>query len=403
MNLPISNYQSLWFKSPRRQSTVCWGIVLFGLLGCSVQAQQSSSPSANSSWTAASQQGDPSGALNPIRTRTEHTQQNGRTIDTQYTERLGPDGRYQPYLETETESVQVNATTTRTVNRTFVRDSDGGRTLSQETRQEALALPDQEKKVTSTTSSVDANGQLQVVQRQIQDTKQTSPGVRETKTQVLMPSSNGGLAPSMTIEERQTKRSDQLTEFKKAIMLPDLNGNMQTNEIRQGTITTAGKDTTKEENVLRLDNDGKFAVIQKTVTKEAANGSGGTQRTSDTYSSTIPGGFVDTGLALTQHESSVQSVSSDGTKRTVAETDGRNPGAPGDGLGLTEKTIDILRPGVNGTAQEQRTIESSNANGGMNVVWVDTNNIAKTSSVIVDTKQNKTPAAPVSTTAAKKQ
>jgi hypothetical protein len=286
----------------------------------------------------------------------------------------------------------------RTVNRTFVRNSDGARVLSQVTQEEDVTLSGKEKKITRTTSNADANAQMQVVQREIQDTKQTSPNVTETKTEVSMPSPNGGLAPSMQIEQRETKRDDHLTEFKKSIMLPDVNGNMQTNEIRQGTISSDGKDRIKEESVLRPDNDGKFAVVEKTVAKETQNASGGIQSTRDTYSSSIPGGFVDSGLTLTERVSTVQSVSPDGKKLTVQRTESRNPGEPSDGLGVTEKTIDIVRPGLDGTAKEQRTIESSNSNGALGVVWVDTKNIATTDHVVVDTRQqSKSTAIPVNT------
>jgi hypothetical protein len=202
----------------------------------------------------------------------------------------------------------------------------------------------------------------------------------------------------MQIEQRETKRDDHLTEFKKSIMLPDVNGNMQTNEIRQGTISSDGKDRIKEESVLRPDNDGKFAVVEKTVAKETQNASGGIQSTRDTYSSSIPGAFVDSGLTLTERVSTVKSVSPDGEKRTVQRTESRNPGEPSDGLALTQKTIDIVRPGFDGTSKEQRTIESSNSNGDLGVVWVDTKNIGSTDHVVVDTRQQpKSTAIPVNT------
>ena len=83
----------------------------------------------NSNWTSSDEHRDPSGNLNPTRTRESHTESNGRTIDRKTVERLGPDGRYVPYLDTETETVRVDANTTRTTERSFGRGPDGQRTL----------------------------------------------------------------------------------------------------------------------------------------------------------------------------------------------------------------------------------------------------------------------------------
>src|SRR5689334_21337572 len=87
----------------------------------------------NSNWTSTEDRRDPNGKLNPTRTRESHTESNGRTIDRKTVERLGPDGRYVPYLDTETETVRVDANTTRTTERSFGRGPDGQRTLMQQT------------------------------------------------------------------------------------------------------------------------------------------------------------------------------------------------------------------------------------------------------------------------------
>src|ERR1700720_804010 len=79
--------------------------------------------SGNKSWTASSQQQDPGGVLNPTRTSQTHTESGGRVIDKTLVEAIGPDGRYVPYSETEKESVRVNPTTVRNIERTYGRGS----------------------------------------------------------------------------------------------------------------------------------------------------------------------------------------------------------------------------------------------------------------------------------------
>ena len=50
---------------------------------------------------------------------------------------MGSNGEYQPDSDTETETIHVNATTTRTVVRTYSWDANGRRNLVQVTEEEA--------------------------------------------------------------------------------------------------------------------------------------------------------------------------------------------------------------------------------------------------------------------------
>jgi hypothetical protein len=358
------------------------------------QTSDSSSGEAGKSWTASGQEQSTSGNANPTRTQESHAVENGRVVDKESTERLGTDGRYEPYLDTEKESVKVDANTTRTINRTFVRDSDGRKTLMQVTEEETHSLPGGGQKSTLTTSNPDANGQLQVVQKEIQDTKQISSDVKETKTTVLTPSSNGGLAPSLQREERETRRNDHLTEFKKSTLLPDTNGNWVVNEVKEGAIRSDGKNQTREENVLRPDNDGRLAVVERTVHNESESAPGNKQQTTDTYSTNVPGGFGEGRLTLSQRVNTVQTTSSDGKQVTQTQMDARNPGEPDGGLKPTQQTIDIIRPGSDGKSQEQHIIQSPVPNGSLGVVSVDTRHVSASPSVQVDTRTPDTTAAP---------
>ena len=48
-----------------------------------------------------------------------HSKSGNRSVDKQRVEVLGPDGHYQPDSDTETETIKVNDSTTRTVVRTY--------------------------------------------------------------------------------------------------------------------------------------------------------------------------------------------------------------------------------------------------------------------------------------------
>ncbi len=355
-----------------------------------------STSDANKSWSTTSEQQSRSGNLNPIRSSERHTQANGRTVDTQTLERVGMDGRYEPYLDVEKESIRVDAATVRTIERTYGRDPDGRKKLMTVTEAEQRTLPGGAQKVVRNISNSDANGQLQVVRREIQDTRQTSANVQETKTTVMSPDVNGGFALSMQIEERQTT-SNHGVDFKKSTLLPDGAGGLQVMEVRQGTIKEdGGQGRTREESVLRPDADGRLAVVERTVSKQSENAPGEKRETVETYSTAVPGAAEDGSLHLTQRVTTVQRKRPDGGQMTEQQVEERNPGNPGDNPRVTQKTIDIVRSGISGAAAETRTTLSLDSTGSLGVVWVDTEKTDNPAAIQVDTKTTTTGATPAS-------
>ena len=283
---------------------------------------------------------------------------------------MGIDGHYSPYLDVQKETVKVDANTVRTIERSFGRDADGRKTLVQVTEEEKRSLPGGEVKVTRSTSDPDGNGALKLVQREVQDVRQISHTVQETKSTLLTPSLNGGLTASMQTTERETKTSDHNVEFRKSTLLPDSNGNWQVNEVREGTIKDDGKNRTKEESVLRPGTDGNLSVVARTVSRESQNAAGEKRATVETYASD-PGSRMD-GLRLEQRVVTVHRQSDDGMQSTDQQVEQRNPGQPSDGLRVTEQAIDIVRPGTGGTTRETQTVRSLDSNGDLGVVSVDT-------------------------------
>ena len=147
------------------------GLIILGLITGISQVGRTQDRSTDNSWTTNSRQSDPSGSLNPIRSRTTHSEVDGHVVDKTVTERLGPDGRYIPYSAIERESIRVNDTTVRTIERSYGTDPDGRSALRQETEEESRSFADGAKKVTRTTSNPDANGALAIVQRAMIDSK----------------------------------------------------------------------------------------------------------------------------------------------------------------------------------------------------------------------------------------
>ena len=312
-------------------------------------------------------------------------------VDKTSVEAIGPDGRYVPYSDTEKESIRVDATTVRSIERTYGRDADGHRTVVQVKQEESRSLPGGEQKVVRTISNPDANGALQVVQRELQDSRQLSPGVRETKTTVLASDVNGGLAPVVQIEERERQSAPGTTEFKKSTMLSDGSGHWQLSEVREGTSNQGTAGGLREERVLRPDSNGHLAVVERTVTKEAQPDSGEKRDTTETYSTNVPGKAGDDSLQLVERQTLVRRNSPTGSQTTTKQIERANPGAPSDGLRITEETIDIVRPGGSGKAERKQTILGQDPNGGLRQVWVEVGTTGNPAAIQVDTRAPATP------------
>lgn len=364
------------------------GLALAGLLTLApIGRAQSNSGSA--SWTSTSQVDQPEGAANPSRTREVHTESNGRVIDKTITETLGPDGHYIPYSETEKESVRVNDTTVRTIERNYGM-AGGEKTLILQKQEETRTLANGEEKTERTTSGLDGSGGLQVVQREVVDTKQVSPGVTSTKSTIYSADGSGGLGATVQTELTEKKTGEGKTEFKKSTMLSDGAGHWQASEVREGTTQPqASGGQVKEERVLRPDaGSGTLSVQERTVTREATGSGGETRATTETYSTNVPGLTSDGSLQLVKRENTVQRAGG-GQQSTTQQVEQVNPGDPSSGLHLAGQATDIVRTGSNGVTQNQMTVSVVGPDGQMHVVSVNTGKSDKPAVVQVDMSKPK--------------
>jgi hypothetical protein len=349
---------------------------LFALGACfsfsfALWAQTPDAPTSdvNKSWTDTTD--SQSDNLNPTRTVENHTHSGNRTLDSQAVQRRGSGGQFEPYQDIEKETVKVDATTVRTTTRTYGRDSNGAKTLVQVTEEEKHNLPGGGSSVVRSTSNPDANGDLKLVQRQIEDMKKISKDVEETKTTVMLPSINGGMAPAMLVEERRERGANDTVQSQKTTLLPDGAGHWQVGEVQHTTTKQDGKSHTTEEQISRPDSEGKMGEISRTVRKESESTSGEKRDTVETFSADAPGLARDGSLHLVERATTVQHSSPTGQQTTEKQVEQPNPGDPNSGLQLTTRTIDIVRPGSFG-AQATRTIQTVDANGSLGVVSVDT-------------------------------
>ncbi len=331
-----------------------------------LRAQTPDNQSAHSdqSWSATTESTVPSGS-NPIRTTETHKEAGNRTVDTQSVQRLGPEGRFEPYYDVEKESVRVNATTTKTITRTFARDASGQKSLTQVTEEEKESLPEGGERVVRATKNPDLEGHLSIVQREVSDTKKTGPDAQETKTTVFLPDTSGSLAPSMQTIERKTS-SEHTTDVQKSTLLLDGSGNWQVHELKQSTIKEAGKDRTNEERVSYPGLDGKLSLSSSTTSKESETDTGERHNLVETYSTYVPGATTDGSLHLRQRVTTVRRTHPDGSQSSVQQVQQPNPDSPSTSL----QVIQVVSTDESGK-QQTRTIQAADGGGDLQVVSVE--------------------------------
>ena len=336
--------------------------------GVCAQAQQAQPNNINDSSTATTQTSADN--TNPSRTTESHAKSSNGSADKKTVEVLGPNGQYQPDYETEKETVRVNATTTRTVERTYRWDVNGQRNLVQVTEEEARSSANGDAQVVRTTSSSDADGNLQATRREVADTRKTSPNAQETKTTFYVLDGNGALTPSTQTQELQTRSTDHTVEVKKAMLSQDSSGNWEVGEVRESTIKEDGKNRTSEERVSRSDSDGRLSEVSRTVSKETETTAGEKSNTVETYSTDVPGLAPDGSLHLNRRVTTVERKDSGG-ETTEQQVEQPNPDYANAGPQVSTKTKYIVLYGASGT-QQTKTTQVRDVNGTWNVVSVET-------------------------------
>lgn len=341
---------------------VCFSVAL------SAQTAASQSPDSNQSWTITRESHIEN--MLPSRFVESHVQNGNRTVDNRSVERLGFDGHFEPYQDIETEAVQVNATTVRTITRIFDRDGNGTKALVQTTEEETQSLPSGDSKTVREASAPDSDGRLQTIRREISETRKISREVQETKTTVMLPSITGDLAPAMKIEESQ-QRSGSNTDLTKTVQRIDPGSReWYVTEVQQGTMTQDGNSRTTEERVSRLDYGGKLSDFSRTMSKESEGSSGETQSIVENYSVDLLGTAGDGSLHLVQRVTSTQSTESSGRQSATRQVEEPNPGDPNAGLRITAFSTETERSRPSG-ATVTRTVQVRNGGGEFEVIAVD--------------------------------
>src|SRR5437879_1309574 len=96
-------------------------------------------------------------------------------------------------------------------------------------------------------------------------TKKVNQEVQEKNTTIFLSDGQGGMAPSMQIQQREKRSADHTVEVQTSTLLPDGSGQWQARERKESTIKEVGKERTTQEQVLREGTDGKLAPVSRTL------------------------------------------------------------------------------------------------------------------------------------------
>jgi len=260
--------------------------VLCAATAVCVQAQDSNQGT-DESWTATTESFIP--GFNPSRTIESHAKSGNRKIDKQRFEVLGVNGGYRSFSETDTETVEVDATTNRTLVRTYRWDENGRRILTEVLDEDSRTAPSGNTRVERKISSADVNGNLQVVRRETVDTTKISTDVEATESAIYQRDSYGGFTQVEQTEVLKTGRADDGVAIKTTTRLPDGNGRWTVTDVTEKLIKNDGTSRTTEERMSRSDLEGRLFQTSRIVEKDRESATGEIRSTVENYSLCAPG------------------------------------------------------------------------------------------------------------------
>lgn len=322
-------------------------------------SQQANTASTQSEWPYAT------GGITPARRTETSTKTESGQVVTQRLETPGIYGRYQLLTETEEETIEVDANTTRVIRRLFARDARGRRQVIEVTEEEHHRLPNDGERIVRNTSQPTLDGHFQLTRRDIEETTQVTPTMRQTRTTVSHPDINGGLTPVEQISETEQEKEPGVLVVERTQLLLDGNGRWEPHETRERVIRSQGGEVRTEEQVYRKDANFQMSLAERTVTREWKDEQGAEHQTTQVYSDNISGNThsADDRLHLDRELRIVRQTRSDGSQQTIQELGQRSTVAPSSPLRVTERVVTFSRPVGRGGAQTQKTVQALDANG----------------------------------------
>jgi hypothetical protein len=305
------------------------------------------------------------GNENPTRWRETRRETADGEVRTRVLEGLSPEGRPQPLVEMEEETIRQGDDTTRVIQRLYTTDSDGRRRIVQLTEEERLELPQGGERVLRSVSEPDVNGNFSVVRRETEETRQLTSGRTETQTIVRQPDVNGGFRPVRQVQRVEEETAPGVVNVRETQLLPDGNQRWETHEVREQVVRTGQNETSKEESLYRRDANRKLSPQERTVTREWTDEKGQERRSVEVFSKTLgaTGRYSDDRMHLDRRIETTTRTLLDGSQETVQEFSTRPQISPASPLRVSERVIQLSRPAKDGQVRTEIRGETRDVNG----------------------------------------
>jgi hypothetical protein len=317
-------------------------LVCAAVVGLGMQSPKASEENSEFRWL------DDSGATTGIKYSTHHLSSLSIEIDSG------------PPVEIESEREQLDAQTTRVTRRKYSDPVNGGRQLMETTVEEIKMMPNGRSSAVRSTSRRDANGRLNIVQKETQEVVSSgADAYRITKT-LLLPGINNSLVEKAQVQQIEKRVGDKSVEIDRTRYEPGPDGKLNAAE-RRVSQNVQGKDQTQtEEQVYRYDVNRKINLTQQLKIKEWKDSSGQMRQQSESYAAGLNGK-----LQLDSRSTIVQKPLGNQKKETTEIVEERNTTAPSEGLRLVRKVVENVQPlGANETERRLEVFQPD-LNGGM--------------------------------------
>ena len=301
---------------------------------------------------------DTTGAVTPTRTGKTVFETSGKKVSREVLETPSIDGRFEGFLETEEETVRIDAKTIRVIRRRVGRDADGRRKIIEVKEEDQTALPGGGLRVTRTFSTPDLNGRLEVTRKEVQEKIPVNFKVNKERITIFRPDINRGMSAVEQTERTSEQTEDGALEVETERRVPDANGRWETFEVRKQVVRESPGGTKATEDIYRRGAEGKISLTDRKVTLQRKVKEGEEEETVETYSVNIEGRtrYGDNRLHLDRRQHTVRTTSSDGTERTVREVFQRQTTAATEKLKLTERGVETSRPTGKNRRETHRTV-----------------------------------------------
>jgi hypothetical protein len=290
----------------------------------------------------------PAGGLLPWRHAVTRTSFGGSDVVTGTIEIPDIDGRM-----SRTEEIVTTTTPACTRRDVFGFSASGQRVLRQASVAAHQILAGGAIRTVQETSVADLNGRLALASREIEQTTDSSPGVRETDTVVFRRGIDGRLQQVEHIRQREQEALPGVLRRESVLSVRTVNGRFEPTESRIRETRTLGPSESVEEETMRRRNlNGAWIVAERHVTHRF-EGNGLVRTIIDTFDQT----------SLIRRVERTTTATADDGRRTVEEVETPAPGSSSEPIRLARLTVEVTRKVDSAHWEMERQVFDRDVNG----------------------------------------